>query len=168
MAELWTPQNNEADVEREALVTRTLGEHIAGGRALERELRRLDPYLRVVFIGERAPTGVPGVHPGRWHIQRKNPDAPDTYLSLLGPGGSYREPDSSLIEEMKRQDLWKEGAMERLMKTRAEEIERRRRDEELRREQNIDEAAATYRAAKRVAGEGGMKSRRWAKGLVGG
>lgn len=167
MAELWLPNDNQVDAEREALVTRTLGDHLAEGRALERELRSLDPYLRVVFITENAPMGVPGVVPGRWHVQRKNPGAPDSYLPILGPDGEYSEPSYKLIEDMKRNDLWKEGAMEKLMQRRDKEVRERQKREELHREQLRDEAKVVHAAAKRVSGEGGMHKRSWGKGVIG-
>lgn len=157
---LWLPEK-QIDAEREELVERTLGEHVAEGRALERELRKLDPYLRVVYIGERAPD-LPGLFPGRWHVQRKNPDTIDSYFPIAGPNGEYLEPSFRVIDEMKRADLWKDGAMEKLSKRRAEDVERRRKAKELASEQRKDQAAESFRAAKRVAGEN-LHKRNWAK-----
>lgn len=164
MSDLWIPPA-QADAEREALIERRIADTPAGA-ALERALRQIDDNLRIVFIGERAPATADCI-PGRWHVCRLNPDTVNTFLPIATPDGGYLEPSFRLVEEMKQRDLWRPGAMERLMKMRQEEADRRTKDDALFREQLRDEAADTFRAAKRVSGEGGMTRRRWAKGLVG-
>lgn len=163
MPELWTP--DQANAERNAGIEVHLRDHIAEGARLERELKQFDPYLEVGFIGERAPA-YPGVMPGRWHVIRRNPDGFDTFLPIAGPDGEYMVPSYQMVEELRRRDLHRPGAIEERMKATRDEWERREKSRELFREQARDEAAETYRAAKRVAGDGGITKRKWGKGRV--
>lgn len=163
-ADLWTPER--ANAERNSVVEGHLRDHIAEGARLERELKQLDPYLEVVYVGERAPA-YPGIIPGRWHVVRRNPGELDTFLPIADPEGNYLPPSMQIVEEMKQRDLWKRGAMEARMKAHRDEWDRRERERETWEEQNRDEAAHVFAAAKRVAGEGGMTKRKWGKGKVG-
>lgn len=160
--DLWTP--DRANAERNSVVEGTLRDHIAAGARLERELKKLDPYLEVAFVGERAPL-YPGIIPGRWHVIRRNPGELDTFLPIAGPDGEYLEPNvEAIVGEMRARDLWRKGAVEERMKAVRDEWDRREKDQELWEEQNRDEAAHTFAAAKRVAGDGGMTKRKWGKG----
>ncbi len=161
VADLWTPEQSNAELDQ--LVTRRLRDHVAEGGRLEHELRKVDPQLRVGFIGEKAPRQW-GIIPGRWHVIRLNDGAPPYFLPIAGDDGEYLEPSFQIIEEMKSRDLWKAGAMEGLMRRRQEETDRRQKEADNRREGLKDESAHTFRAAKRVSGEGGMTKRRWGAG----
>lgn len=154
---LWTPY----DEERNAVVERSLHRGIALSKQLDRELKSLDPYLDCVYIGDRAPE-YPGLVPGRWHVRRRNPDAMDWYLPITGQNGEYVEPGMWLVEEMKKRDLWNAGTIKDFMHRQRRAVElRKEKDKALEAEQRRDDMAATYRAARRVAGEGGMTRRRW-------
>jgi len=160
---LWTPE--QANAERNSVVEAHLRDQIAEGARLEQELKQLDPYLEVGFVGEGAPA-YPGILPGRWHVIRRNPDGLDTFLPIAGPDGEYREPSFQMIDEMKRRDLWKRDAVKERMDAVREEWIRRDKQKELFSEQSRDEAALVYRAAKRVSGDGGITRRWWGKGRV--
>lgn len=162
MPDLWTP--DQANAERNSVVEGRLRDHIAAGVRLERELKKLDPYLEVGFIGDRAPA-YPGIIPGRWHVIRRNPEGLDLFLPIAGPDGEYLEPNvEAILAEMRARDLHRPGAVEKRMKAVRDEWDRKKREQDLWEEQNRDEAAHVYRTAKRVAGDGGMTRRLWAKG----
>ena len=124
------------------------------------ELKKLDPYLELVWIGPRAARGpIPGIEPGRWHIRRTPPGTIDSYWPSMGPDREYVEPTLQIIEDMKRADLWREGALQELRDRQVRKAEQAKKDAELAREQNLDEAKISVRAASRVFGQGGMKKR---------
>lgn len=159
---LWTPY----DQEREQVVERQVHAGIYWAQQITRELKKLDPYLDLVFIGDRAPE-YPGLVPGRWHVRRRNPDTLDHYLPLTGQNGEFVQPGMWLVEEMKKRDLWNEGSIREMMRRQVRASEdRKKKDKALLREQRRDEAAVSVRAAKRVAGEGGMTKRAWGRGRV--
>lgn len=160
MAELWVPPS-QIDAERDELIERRLADTPAGA-ALERRLRKLDDNLRVVFVGERAEKRY-DVIPGRWHVVRLNPGTVNSFFPIATPDGGYLEPSDQLIEEMKRADLWRPGALEELGKAREREATRRQAKSDRFREQLKDEVRNSWRAAKRVSGDGGMTRRRWGK-----
>lgn len=126
------------------------------GRALEKELKELDPRLRVRFVG-RIPEGhfSPGMKENRWHILREGEfeNEIDHYLPILGPNFEYRPPEMKVVEDMKKADLWREGALDKLFRERERQIENDKKAAELKREQLTDEMAVAYRAAKRVKGD---------------
>jgi hypothetical protein len=141
---------------REKLVAE-FSAHDAQGQALEKELKLLDPRLIVRFV-ENVPEDHPmrlGIKQFRWHVIRKGEgeNQIDHYLPILGPNGEYRPPEMKVAEDMKKADLWKVGALDRLLAQREKESRQKAADAELRREQLRDEVALAYRAAKRVPGD---------------
>lgn len=139
--------------------------------ALERELRVLDDRLRVVFVDPRAgelPPKMrgPGLIPGRWHVKILTRPR-NEYFPLTGPNWTYREPELAIVEEWKARDLWRRGALEELRRDEEREEAARARQERLEREQREDEVALAYRAAKRVSGDGGLDRRFDRKGESG-
>lgn len=156
-----------ADIERERLVDDARRQDYLA-KALTKELKRLDPYLEIVYIGERVSQvkpedGAPGVVPGRWHVVRHNPETVDSYFPIMGLNGEFREPTFKLIEDMKEADLWRKGALQDLRDRQIKAADRRAYEKRHILEGKKDEAALAYRAAKRVPGEGGMTKRQWAK-----
>jgi hypothetical protein len=137
---------------------------------LERELRLLDDRMRVVRISPRAgelhpKERGPGVIPGRWHIKLLT-HPQNAYFPICGPNWAYRDPELAIVEEMKARDLWRRGALEEMRKAEDDEDRRVERASQLDREQGEDEVALAYRAAKRVAGDGGEHRRRMGAGGV--
>jgi hypothetical protein len=132
-------------------------------KALERELRKIDPRLRVRFVepraGELPPSERgPGMIPGRWHIKLLT-EPQNAYFPITGPDWEYRDPDLAVVEEMKARDLWRRGALDEIRKGEEAAGRDRVRQEILEGEQRRDETALAYRAAKRVRGDGGEHRR---------
>jgi hypothetical protein len=140
--------------EREEMVDRQMRSALA----LYGALQALDPRLDLVFVTDRADPEY-GVKPGRWHVVRKNdPPAPDSYIAIETPEGGYREPDSGVLEELRRRDLW------RGMPDMDNAPSMYRESDPLRKEQERDDDhVADVRAALRVAGDGGMTKRTWGR-----
>jgi len=126
------------------------------GRALERELKTLDPQLRVVFVGD-IPSEYfsPGMVRNRWHILKEGEfeNQLDHYLPIVGPDLEYREPEMQIVEDMKKADLWKDGALERLFAERERQVKAKEAAAKLKKEQIADEFALAFRSAKRVKGD---------------
>lgn len=135
-------------------------------QALATALRDLDPNLELVFFGERA-EAIYGIVPGRWHVKRTNPGAPDSYMPIQGRDGEYREPDFGVIDQLNQADLWRRGAMDRYDLDGSREKEAAEARIRAEAEARAEEVAHNARAALRVAGDGGMTSRKWGKGIVG-
>lgn len=70
-------------------------------------LKNIDPWCRLVYAGEKAHG--PGIQPGRWHVRRQMPGCMPTHLVIstngLGVPGGYRDPDSGVLESMRRADM---------------------------------------------------------------
>jgi hypothetical protein len=128
-------------------------------REINTELHKLDPYLELVYVGPRASRKIPGLEPGYWHIRRSAPGVLDSYFPIMGPEREVRDPDFQIIEDMKKADLWRKGALQELRDRQVREAEKKKKAAELSKEQGIDQAAESIRAASRVFGEGGMKKR---------
>jgi hypothetical protein len=139
-------------------------------RALERELKELDPRIEVDFIDPEAAKvppaeRAPGLCPGRWHIIIKtDPHLDDAYFPILGENKGYREPELSIVEEMKERDMWRRGFFDEMMKNEEKAAAARVRQELVESEARVEQVAAAYRAAKRVAGDGGVNRRHDRKG----
>jgi hypothetical protein len=134
-------------------------------KQINAELKKLDSYLELVWIGPNAARGViPGVEPGRWHIRRTPPGIIHSYWPVMGPDKEYVDPSMKIIEDMKAADLWREGALQELRDRQVREAEKKAKAADLEREQNVDVASMDIRAGKRVFGDGGLKKRRMFKG----
>jgi len=135
------------------------GHKTPASKRLEKELRKVDPNLRVVFVDPEAGKLPPaergsGIIPGRWHIKILLRPR-NRYLPLTGPNWEYREPELAVVEEMKARDLFRRGALEEATNAQAAEEASRRRQELTEGEARVEQVAAAYRAAKRVPGDGG-------------
>lgn len=101
-------------------------------------LKNIDPWLSLAFAPENA-TG-PGIQPGRWHVTRRMPGCSPTYLTIstngVGVPGGFREPDSGVLESLRRADMWHRNLLAeeekaRLSHERAVERNREARRDEL-------------------------------------
>ena len=164
------------DAERLALIDR--GRSVCReARLVERALQRLDPQLHLVFVGEVPDDRLlPGLISNHWHVlvkARKNvPDTMDYYWPLAGPNGEIVHPTMKLVDDMKAADLWRPGALRELRERHERQARAAEKAAELASEQRRDIIAVDWRAAKRVAGDGGIHRRVWGrgkppKGLVG-
>jgi hypothetical protein len=147
------PAHIKANYERREMVD----SHMKAAIALCRAVKAIDERLDIEFISEGADPEY-GVVPGRWHVVRKNPPpAPDSFIPITTRDGGYCEPHSGILEELRRRDLWKEGARERYEKKFTPQ--KRKPDEGM-----VEELAHDLRAGARVAGDGGLTRRRWGRG----
>ncbi len=132
----------------------------ASARDLTHELRSaFGPELDVVRVrNDYAVEGMPlGCVPGAWHVRRRNPE-PElaTYIPIVGPGGSYREPDAQVVSELAARDLRRRGVKERLILSSRTDAPHKAAERALLTEQRRDVMKEDFRAAKRVRGEGGL------------
>lgn len=142
---LWVPpgvQRQLVDERREddADVDRLVAHDIATAKRFTVELRRIDPHLELVYVGK--PPGwddrvepPPGIVFHRFHVRRNNPDAPDTYIPHVGPGGEYREPDSGIFTMLAEHDMWSRGWDERKRRREARRQAEKARAKEREREE---------------------------------
>jgi hypothetical protein len=124
---LALPEHIVQDLEYEREADETLGR----AHAVAAMIRDYNPRCELVWISERATQ--PGMIPARWavkvHWQDKG--ASPNYLMWVGPGDSYREPDSSMIEWLRRQDLHRRDVVDEVRRGReAREAAARKRREE--------------------------------------
>lgn len=156
---LWLPESVVA-AELNAARERFADEQIAHAQYWNRELEKLDRYLSLVFISDQADE--PGLVPGRWHIRRKPPVGLAWYWPILREeDGGYREMNSRDLEALRSSDL-QNSMVIRDRRQFDEKVERAQRRAKAReREQRMDQFKEDFRAAKRVAGDGGMTKRRF-------
>lgn len=137
---LWVPphiQDQLVDDRRagNADADRLVEHDILTAKRFTRELQRIDPYLELVWVGkppgwDDAVEPPPGIAFERWHVRRKNPDAPDTYLPHVGARGEYREPDSGVFTMLAEGDMWSAGWNERQRKREARQQAEKARSKE--------------------------------------
>jgi hypothetical protein len=114
------------------------------------ELRRIDPYLTLVWV---AKCDHPDLVPHCYHIRRNVPDGADEYWPLIGDNpGERREPGSWMLEELKANDMFNP----RVHRSKREAAERRRqakvRAKQTEEEQRVDEMTVDAAAAYRLRG----------------
>lgn len=74
-------------------------------RTWNRDLKEIDPYLELVKA--KPQVTAQGLRPGFWHVIRRNPGAPTCRVLVVEtPEGEYKEPDSSLFDELRKNDMW--------------------------------------------------------------
>jgi hypothetical protein len=123
----------------------------------DRELKRIDPSLSLI-VAKPGSEDV-GLLPGRWHVQKHIPNAPDEFWPLVGPNDEYREPGAWVLDEFKASDLW-DGRVARDKKELKRKLrEAKVRAKELLREQRTEEVEFQARAARRVRGNEGLTKR---------
>jgi len=127
------------------------------------DLQRMDDkIIDLRKFGDDAPE-LYGAKPNRWHIYRDNgPPAGPSYIPIETPSGGFREPDSGVVNELKERDMWHRKIGEFTSKRMPSAYEDPTRTHE--HEQADDEMAEDLRAGLRVAGEGGLTSRKWGRG----
>lgn len=119
------------------------------------ELKRIDPHLALVFIGEGADH--PDLVAARWHIRRKSPEGhPDDYMPLTGDHGEYREPGGWMLEQLKELDMFNPRVHQSRKEAKEKLREVKQRNKALEKEQRLSEMELAYRASQRVRGDAGM------------
>jgi hypothetical protein len=106
---VWLPPSARQAVidERQRRTQEIVGmaEEGAFKRTWDADLQKLDPRLRMLRAKEDA--DLPELTPGFWHVMRLNDNAPPTVvLTVKNPDGTYREPDSRVFDELRRDDMW--------------------------------------------------------------
>ena len=162
------PGSIKAKYEMEEMVDREVGQ----ARALDRALKEKDPRLSVVLAKEKAPEHY-GIRPGYWHVVRDNePPAAPTYWPIQDRQGAPAPPGYWVLEQLDRMDSWKRDILPKFRKTTVNGIDTvvsadenpAEKEKELKREQMRDEIKSDLEAGRRVAGEGGLRARKWGKG----
>ena len=154
---LWVPPSVRAPKVSNDLIDRTK-DHNAHVDAVavkndlckefDRELRRIDANLDMVWFGEQIPVG--GV-PNRYHLRIRPPVGPKTLIPITGPNGEFVEPGSAIYAKLAEGDLWN-GEAERFRKRSQHEAERaaerkRAREAEDRQEELKDRYNAAFRTS---------------------
>jgi hypothetical protein len=121
------------------------------------ELKRIDPTLSLI-VAKPGSEDV-GLLPGRWHVQKHIPNAPDEYWPLVGPHDEYREPGAWVLDEFNANDLWNPAVHRNKKEARQKIVEARARAKRLLAEQRIDEVEHNATAARRVRGDSGLSKR---------
>lgn len=144
----WIPDSTAREYsDLRALYGAELGRMLESGSAVTEEWNRvlyqIDPELRLVKARESA--DFPGLTPGFYHLVRRNAlGAPS--LIPVERDGEYTDPDSSMLEKLRENDLWND----RVAKDRrqvAEELERQRQHAKAReKEERHDEIAERWKA----------------------
>jgi hypothetical protein len=163
------PPEIRAQLDREEFV----GRQAHQGKALSQALRSFDRNLSVVWIkSDIPPDELPGnAIPGRWHVEQNlsHRGLPPQYYPIVHKDGSYREPDFGVLREFQERDTSRLSLDELMAK--ANRPSQKQREKPLKDEQAHDETLANFKTAKRVAGEGGLRKRKWGaggrKGLIG-
>ena len=126
-----------------------LGAMLESGSAVTEEWNRvlyqIDPDLRLVKATEHA--HFPGLTAGLYHVLRRNPLGAPTLLAVSGPNGEFKEPDSSLLDALRKQDLWNDR-VSRDRSRALEELDRQKaRRMQFEKEERQDEIAERWKAA---------------------
>lgn len=115
------------------------------------ELQKIDPRLELMRAPDNDAWRLTEVQPGYYFIVRHNdPPAPPSITPIQTRDGEFREPDSSIFEDLKKNDLWNPATGKRLEKQK-QQLEdaaaRHRQQERAERQQEIHER---YLAATRT------------------
>lgn len=106
---LWTPHGVTTKMaqEREALAASLFALSEAGGLLdyWNKRVREIDPYVQVVKGREQA-APIAGLKPGYYHLLRVPPDGPPTLVVHETPDGEFMDLGESIIDRLKRNDLW--------------------------------------------------------------
>lgn len=156
MSDLLVPRRI-AEEEQAAQINAEIEAQVEARGILAEDLKRIDPTLDVVWVGEGADD--PEVVPARWHIRKRTAGSIDAYIPLVGPDGEYREPGPWVLDWLTAADLWNP----QVHRSR-QEAKERRRDAKVRaikreEEQRKDEMMVAGRAARRIRGDSGMTTR---------
>lgn len=115
-----------------------------------RELKQIDPRLRMVRAHDKVAEGSP-MKASYYHILLDAPGHPTTVLPLQHDDGSYREPGSWIYPYLEENDMWNDRAMRasRNRQQRIREAEERQRDRE--RQDRVGEFNERWDSANRTS-----------------
>lgn len=155
------PESNEIAVHK-AEIEAQVDAKVGAVMHWEHELKRIDPSLSLVVA--KPGSEDMGLLPGRWHVVKTIPGAPDEYWPLVGPNDEYREPGGWILDEFTANDLWDSRVHRDKKETKRRLREARTRAKELAREQRADEMMLSYDASQRMRSEAGFEKRTDLKG----
>lgn len=136
--------------------------HMAEARHWTHELKRIDPTLSVAWVDVRA---TEFDHPGRWHVRKEIPGNYDEWWPLLRgavggtPPDGYIAPGAWILEQFQASDMWNPRVHRNKREAKDKLREAKRRARALEAEQRQDHMAEAHRAAKRLRGDAGFKTR---------
>jgi hypothetical protein len=154
--DLLVPRSIAAE-EQAAQINAEIDAQVTEARTLSDDLKRIDPTLSVIWVGENADD--PEVVPARWHIRKRIAGSIDAYIPLVGPGGEYREPGPWVLGWLQEADLWNPQVHRSRQEAKERHREAKIRAEKRADEQRRDEMLVAVRAAKRIRGDSGMTTR---------
>lgn len=102
-----------------------------------RELKKIDPYLELVKAQNN--TRHPALKPGYYHIFHHRPGGIPNVIVHQGDQGEFREPDSGLLEMLKRGDTWSDRSMKERKRLQKQAERAQRRQEERESNDRLDE-----------------------------
>ena len=142
MSTLWLPPSEHQRVlDQRARYAVEMAHGMAratNAKEIDRDLKRIDPYLELVQAHETA--NHPQLTPGYYHVIRHNPGtAPTVVLAVKGPAGEFREPDSQVFEELAKIDAWSDRSRKEQERRRADAERTARSRKKREREERVDE-----------------------------
>lgn len=138
---LWTPPQDRARQPAiNAALLRSVNAVVEHMRYWNDKLKKIDADLQLVKARDNA--DAPGMRPGHFHVLRLRDDAPPLVHVIEGPDGEFREPDSGVLQDLARGDMWSDRSRaehKRRVKAAKTEADRERgREREDRREELYD------------------------------
>lgn len=154
------PPEIKARIHREEYVE----QQASAGRSISEALTALDPYLDLVFIRHGAAPEIlpPGAVAGRWHVRNKRGPIP-SFSPITDPKGGYREPTPRILEELAERDMGRREVRDAVYQRPHRERLKEQHAKALEDEQRRDELVADLKTGWRVAGDGGLRKRKWGK-----
>jgi hypothetical protein len=110
-----------------------------------RELRRLDPRLRMRRAFDKPVLGFP-LEPGLYHLILDPGNAPPSVTPVRGPDGGFCEPPGGLLEQLKSMDMQNPDVLRMRARIQVLEEQRVERHKEELREERIDETLERLKA----------------------
>lgn len=153
---LILPESNEV-LAWKAEQAQQVESKVAQVERLEAELKSIDPSLNLVVA--KPGSEDMGLLPGRWHVQKIIPEAPDEFWPLVGPNDEYREPGAWVLDEFNANDLWDPRVHRTKKEAKGKLAAARQRAKRLASEQRADEARLAFDASQRLRSEAGLRER---------
>ncbi len=146
---LWLPQSEvaRAQDERRRYIAGLVQQRELHGQIAEwnRIVKEIDPALEVIKAPENATH--PSLKPGYWHVIRHGgSEAPPAIIPHEGPDGEYRDLDSSLLERLRKGDMWSARSMKAMTDRNKKAQRAAERARETERERRVDEVFDRYKA----------------------
>lgn len=113
-------------------------------KEFDAHLKQIDHRLSLVKATENSTQA--GLVPGFWHVQRLNDVTMPSYLPITMPDGSFSEPTSWHLEQLRKSDLQRPGALDELRKRQEREAAQRERDKALLRGDRVEELLGRVKA----------------------